>query len=104
MSRKLHAQGEPALFQNIAASAADASDIQRETLLKAYKELLNEDPDHQELLVGTGLLLQQQGELEIALEYAKRASQRSARSTGAALLASNIPYPVGRHEIGRAHV
>lgn len=98
MSRKLHAQGEPALFQNIAASAADASDIQRETLLKAYKELLNEDPDHQELLVGTGLLLQQQGELEIALEYAKRASQRSARSTGAALLESNILYQLGRHD------
>ena len=98
LSRKLHAQGEVALFQNIAASAADASDVQRETLLTAYKELLEEDPDHQELLVGTGLLLQQLGEPEVALEYAQRASQRSARSTGAALLESNILYQLDRYD------
>lgn len=98
ISRKLHAQGEATLFQNIAASAADASNLQRETLLTAYKELLDEHPDHQELLVGTGLLLLQLGEPEAALVYAQRASQHSARSTGAALLESNILYQMDRYD------
>ncbi|MDQ2077640.1 tetratricopeptide repeat protein [Marinimicrobium sp. ABcell2] len=97
MSRKLHAQGEPTLFQNIAASAAEATDIQRETLLSSYKQLLNEYPNHQELLVGTGLLAHQLGQPEEALTYARRALARSPRSTGAALLETNILYQLGQY-------
>jgi len=90
LSRRLHENGEHTLFQNIAASASDITDTQREQLLSGYRELLEDSPRHRELLIGTGLLLQQQGELEEALEYSARARRHHPNSTSAVLLEATI--------------
>lgn len=96
LSRKLHTQGEHTLFQNIAASAADSTDLQREKLLEGYLALLQEHPNHQELLVGTGLLLQHEGRPREALDYARRALEQNRDSTGGAILEASVLHQLGR--------
>ncbi|MGH1370578.1 MAG: tetratricopeptide repeat protein [Cellvibrionaceae bacterium] len=61
------------IYQSIAARAAKATDTQREQLLEQYQALLIEHPNNTELLVGTGLLLQQVQRPEEALVMAQRA-------------------------------
>ncbi len=61
------------IYQSIAARAAKATDTQREQLLDQYQALLTEHPENTELLVGTGLLLQQVQRPEDALVMAQRA-------------------------------
>lgn len=90
LSRKLQAKGEHTLFQNIAASASEATDTQREQLIDGYLALLEEYPDHQELLIGTGLLMQQQGDLEPALSYASRALKKAPDSVAATILKATL--------------
>ncbi|ROQ20938.1 Flp pilus assembly protein TadD [Marinimicrobium koreense] len=90
LSRKLQAKGEHTLFQNIAASASEATDTQRERLIDGYLTLLEEYPEHQELLIGTGLLMQQQGDLEPALDYASRALKEAPDSVAATILKATL--------------
>ncbi|WP_439510759.1 tetratricopeptide repeat protein [Marinimicrobium koreense] len=90
LSRKLQAKGEHTLFQNIAASASEATDTQREQLIDGYLALLEEYPEHQELLIGTGLLMQQQGDLEPALDYASRALKEAPDSVAATILKATL--------------
>jgi len=90
LSRRLHEKDEHSLFQNIAASATEATDTQREQLLVGYRELLEKTPRHRELLIGTGLLLQQQGQLKEAQEYSARARRHHPHSTAAVLLEATI--------------
>lgn len=90
LSRRLHQKGEHTLFQNIAASASEATDTQREQLLIGYRALLEESPRHRELLIGTGLLLQQQGQLQEAQEYSARARRHHPNSVAAVLLEATI--------------
>ncbi len=90
LSRKLQEKGEHTLFQNIAASASDATDTQREQLIDGYLALLEEHPEHQELLIGTGLLMQQQGDLEPALEYASKALDGDPDSVAATILKATL--------------
>lgn len=90
LSRQLQAKGEHTLFQNIAASAAEATDTQRERLIDGYLALLEEYPEHQELLIGTGLLMQQQGDLEPALDYASRALKEAPDSVAATILKATL--------------
>lgn len=61
------------IYQSIAARAAKTTDTQREQLLDQYQQLLLEHPENTELLVGTGLLLQQQKQPQEALKLARRA-------------------------------
>ena len=61
------------IYQSIAARAAKTTDTQREQLLKQYQDLLALHPDNTELLIGTGLLLQQEQQPEAALDMARRA-------------------------------
>ena len=90
LSRQLQAKGEHTLFQNIAASAAEATDTQRERLIDGYLALLEEYPEHQKLLIGTGLLMQQQGDLEPALSYASRALKEAPDSVAATILKATL--------------
>ncbi|MGD8175620.1 tetratricopeptide repeat protein [Marinimicrobium sp. ARAG 43.8] len=90
LSRKLQEKGEHTLFQNIAASAAEATDTQREQLLNGYLELLKTYPEHTELLVGTGLLLQQEEELEPALDYANLALKSNPDNEAAHILKATL--------------
>lgn len=98
LSRQLHAKGEHTLFQNIAASANNATDTQREQLLEGYQELLDEQPEHRELLIGTGLLLQQQGELEKARDYSARALKHHPDSVAAILLEATLLNQLERND------
>ncbi len=90
LSRKLQAKGEHTLFQNIAASASDATDTQREQLIDGYLAMLEEYPEHLELLIGTGLLMQQQGNMEPALDYASRALAVNPDSVAATILKATL--------------
>ncbi len=65
-------------------------DTQREQLIDGYLTLLEEYPEHQELLIGTGLLMQQQGNLEPALDYASRALEGDPESVPATILKATL--------------
>lgn len=90
LSRRLQEKGEHTLFQNIAASASDSTDTQREQLIEGYQSLLERYPEHKELLVGTGLLMQQQGDLEPALTYAERALEHHPDDAAATILKATL--------------
>lgn len=78
------------LFQSIAARAARATDTQREQLLSAYSELLQTHPKHPQLLVGHGLLLQQQKQPEAALKNARQALKVNKDYIPAAILEAKL--------------
>lgn len=78
------------LFQSIAARAVRATDTQREQLLNAYGELLQTHPKHPQLLVGHGLLLQQQKQPEAALKDARRALDINKDYIPAAILEAKL--------------
>jgi tetratricopeptide (TPR) repeat protein len=63
-SRRLQDEGGEPLFQNIAANAASLDDIQRALLLNDFVTELQSHPEDEQLMVGTGILLQQQGKYE----------------------------------------
>lgn len=98
LSRKLQRRGEQTLFQNIAASAAQSTDTQREQLLESYLQLLKEHPENEELLIGTGLLLQQQDKPRQALDYAQEALALNQTSTAAAILEATLLHQLGRSQ------
>ncbi|WP_347332091.1 tetratricopeptide repeat protein [Marinimicrobium locisalis] len=98
LSRRLQEKGEHTLFQNIAASAADSTDTQREQLIEGYKTLLERYPEHKELLVGTGLLLQQHGDLEPALGYAERALGHHPDDAAATILKATVLNEMDRSD------
>lgn len=98
LSRQLHEKGEHTLFQNIAASASEVTDTQREQLLEGFLSLLEEHPEHRELLVGTGLLYQQQQELETALDYAERALSLHPDNESARVLKATLLNQLERSE------
>jgi tetratricopeptide (TPR) repeat protein len=98
MSRRLLDQGEATLFQNIAASAIHTSDDTREQLLQKYQTLLAIHPMDEQLLVGAGLLLQQQGKYEESLDYAQSALKLNPRSIPAAILDANLLHQLNRDD------
>lgn len=95
-SKRLQAlDGEP-LFQNIAASADTLTKPQRERLLQSYKNLLPRYTRDEQLLVGIGLLLQQQGNFDEAMTYAGKALTTYPRSIPAAILEANLLHELKR--------
>lgn len=96
LSKKLYQRGDQALFQNIAARAAEATDTQREQLLVAFMELLDKHPRHPELLVGAGLLMQQQERHQEALAMARRAIEHHPDNTAAIILQASLLHQMGR--------
>ncbi len=89
-SRYLMKLGSTPIFQSIAARAAQATDTQRELLLAEFNQLLETNPDDLQLLVGKGLLLQQQNDLEGALSTARQALELEEAYIPAAILEAKL--------------
>jgi tetratricopeptide (TPR) repeat protein len=96
MSRRLHLLGGEPLFQNIAASADSLTKPQRERLLQSFKNLLPRYNRDEQLLVGIGLLLQQQSNFDEAMTYADKALTTYPRSIPAAILEANLLHELKR--------
>jgi tetratricopeptide (TPR) repeat protein len=94
-TRGAHTRDNGALLQSIAANAATATDTQREVLLEQYEQLLAEQPNNVPLLIGTGLLHQQQGDLDGALTMAKRARELAPDNVPALILSSGLLHQRG---------
>ncbi len=86
------------LFQSIAARAAKATDTQREQLLDEFNELLELHPDKLQLLVGKGLLLQQQERYPEALTQAQRALKLKQDHIPAATLEAKLLHQLDQSE------
>ena len=89
-SVSLHDNGSKSIYQTLAARAAKSTDIQRELLLEKFNERLALHPNNTSLLVGKGLLLQQQGHLEPSLASAKSALLIEPENIAAAILEANL--------------
>lgn len=98
MSRRLQEKGKESLFQSIAANAADLSAADRETLLEAYRNQLQVTPADEQLLVGAGILLQMQGQLDEAHSFADQALKHNPDSVPATLLEANLLHQQQRNE------
>jgi len=96
MSRRLQALGGEPLFQNIAANAETLSKPQRERLLQSYRNLLPRYNRDEQLLVGIGLLLQQQNSFDEAMVYTQKALTLYPRSIPAAILEANLLHELKR--------
>ncbi|MGM8226773.1 tetratricopeptide repeat protein [Cellvibrio sp. ARAG 10.3] len=98
MSRHLLDKGEETLFQNIAANATNLTDDERAVLLQKYLDQLVTHPKDEQLLVGAGILLQQQEKLDEALGYAQAALTQKPNSIPAAILEANLLHQLQRDE------
>ncbi len=72
-SNYLQDHGGKAIYQIIAAQAASSSNEEREALIQQYLTLNKQYPKDTELLVGLGLMYQQQNQPEDALKMARKA-------------------------------
>ncbi|HSC68678.1 MAG TPA: tetratricopeptide repeat protein, partial [Cellvibrio sp.] len=97
-SRRLLDEGGETLFQNIAANAASLGDTERASLLKDFVGQLQNHPDDEQLLVGTGILLQQQGNYDEAMNLAHKALKMHPRSIPAAILEANLLHQLKRDQ------
>ncbi len=103
-ARHMHARGDEMLFQNIAARSDGITRAQREQLLEGYLGLLQQHPDNLQLLIGAGLLLQQQEQQPEALTYARRALALDPGSVHASLLFSSLLYETGEPDKAVRHL
>lgn len=98
MSRRLQEKGEESLFQSIAANASNLSVADRDALLAAYLAQLQVTPADEQLLVGTGILFQMQGQLDEAHTFAGLALKHNPDSVPATLLEANLLHQQSRNE------
>jgi tetratricopeptide (TPR) repeat protein len=96
MSRRLYVAGGEPLFQNIAANAESLTKPARERLLQSFKNLLPRYNRDEQLLVGIGLLLQQQRNFDEAMTYTQKALTIYPRSIPAAILEANLLHELKR--------
>ncbi|GGY79869.1 hypothetical protein GCM10011613_26060 [Cellvibrio zantedeschiae] len=96
MSRRLYVAGGEPLFQNIAANAEGLTRPARERLLQSFKTLLPRYNRDEQLLVGIGLLLQQQHSFDEAMTYTEKALTLYPRSIPAAILEANLLHELKR--------
>ncbi len=94
-SAMLLGHGQNSLFQNIAANATDATDIQREQLVNDFQAQLIAHPKNPDLFIGLGLLKQQQKQLPEALKFAKSALNIDPDSIPAAVLEAKLLGQLG---------
>ncbi len=95
MSQRLQAMGRETLFQSIAANAGSQPGEKRAELLAAFQAQLQQHPKDEQLLIGTGLLLQMQGTDEAALRQAQTALKIHPDSLPAALLEATLLHQLG---------
>ncbi|WP_460225234.1 tetratricopeptide repeat protein [Aurantivibrio infirmus] len=98
VSEKLQRMGSTSGFQNIAVQANQITDIQRETLLEKFNQLLLEFPEDLELLVGKAMLLQQQQNYSDALIVTERALLLDEDNIAAAILEARLLYQLDQSE------
>lgn len=96
MSRRLYLAGGEPLFQNIAANAEGLTKPGRERLLQSFKNLLPRYNRDEQLLVGIGVLLQQQHSFDEAMTYTQKALTAYPRSIPAAILEANLLHELKR--------
>ena len=96
MSRRLYLAGGEPLFQNIAANAESLTKPARERLLQSFKNLLPRYNRDEQLLVGIGVLLQQQHSFDEAMTYTQKALALYPRSIPAAVLEANLLHELKR--------
>lgn len=89
-SRILLQQGSTPVFQTIAAQAGRLPAAGHQALLQNFLDLLADHPQEQQLLIGTGLLLQQQRDYETALDYTHKALKLDPQSVPAAILEAKL--------------
>ena len=97
-SRRLMELGEESLFQTIATQANKLNDAERVALLNDFTNLLQSHPDDEQLLVGSGILWQQQGEYDEAMSLAQRALRLHPGSIPAAVLEANLLHQLKRDQ------
>lgn len=97
-SRRLMDEGGEPLFQNIAANAASLGDIPRALLLNDFVTQLQSHPEDEQLMVGTGILLQQQGKYDEAMNLTHQALRVHPRSIPAAILEANLLHQLKRDQ------
>jgi len=96
MSERLLMAGGTPLFQNIAANAGSLTDMERATLLAEFNRVLKKYPTEEQLLVGAGLLLQQQGNYRDTLLISRNVLKRNPNSIPAAILEANVLHQLKR--------
>lgn len=97
-SRRLLDEGGDPLFQNIAANAASVGEDARAALLQDFVNLLQSHPEDEQLLVGTGILLQQQGKYQEAMDITHQTLKIHPRSIPAAILEANLLHQLKRDQ------
>lgn len=97
-SRRLLDEGGEPLFQNIAANAASIDDNARVLLLNDFVTQLQTHATDEQLMVGTGILLQQQGKYDEAMNLAHQALRVHPRSIPAAILEANLLHQLKRDQ------
>ena len=97
-SRRLMDEGGEPLFQNIAANAASLGDAARAMLLNDFATQLQSHPEDEQLMVGTGILLQQQGKYDEAMNLTHQALKVHPRSIPAAILEANLLHQLKRDQ------
>ncbi len=97
-SVRLQDEGGEPLFQNIAASAARLNDEERANLLSDFASQLQQHPNDEQLIVGTGILLQQQGRYQEAMNLTHQALKLHPRSIPAAILEANLLHQLKRDQ------
>ncbi|WP_039915026.1 tetratricopeptide repeat protein [Cellvibrio mixtus] len=97
-SRRLLEEGGDPLFQNIAATATTLDEDNRARLLNDFTALLQQHPRDEQLLVGAGILLQQQGNYEEAMNINRQALKLHPSSIPAAILEANLLHQLKRDQ------
>jgi tetratricopeptide (TPR) repeat protein len=96
ISERLHIQGNPTLFQNIATRATILTKAQREYLLQRYQNLLLLYQHDEQLLISIGMLLRHQHRFSDAMTYANKALSLYPHSISAAMLEVNLLHELKR--------
>lgn len=96
LSQRLLEQGSEPLFQLIAARAASLPDNEHHQLLANFQALLQQHRQNEQLLVGTGLLLEQQGQYDQAMQLARQTLKHHPQSMTAAVLEANLLHQMKR--------
>ncbi len=95
-SLKLDNHSSDSLFHSIAAAAAQGSEEQRQQLTTRYRMLVRDQPDNAEMKVGLALLLQQQEQLNEALDLSRQALKQEPELIAAAILEARLLGQMGR--------
>ncbi len=96
LSQQLLDQGEQSLFQVIAARASELPQTEHQQLLAQFIALLQSHKRDSQLLVGTGLLLEQEQQFKEAMSYTRQALKLEPQNLTAAILEANLLHQLKR--------